>query len=1094
MAFVAKEAAGDARLETQRVRLLGKAEQGRSTPRLSSADVVLPAAQAIAGTGTTRITYYAPYRPGGFTGSNPGRVWAATVTGEITGDPAYDDDLVGDGPAAANDEQDPLPRIGFGGAAGDVGSDHAGGFVQPSLTIAGLSLSQGPVGELATVATGTFDPKAFLGDALPKLFGIVELSDLLPSGTLDAAPSLITDALDTLSAIEKEVQRAVGIAADAVTQAQRALDKVQGAGGDAQAAAQQLLDDAQALAQSYVDLAGALPTVVGALAGLDVPAVVAALSAEPDGLQPLLARAAAATRLLARPPLPLFSRTRLEQVAGALERFAASGQLANDVVGLLKGLELAKKEVTFRYEWTPTMASWPPGGPPLLTLKPDSLVLAVHGTLRASGPPSVEVLAELRSFQLNLFASEPLITIPFDRLSFKSGSSGKAEVDVVMDDIVFGGFLSFIETVKDLIPLDGFSDPPSVEVTPAGLTAGFSLTLPNLAIGVFSLSNMSLGADVRVPFLGETISVGFNFCSRERPFVLAVVFLGGGGWFLVRLSPNGLEVLELGLEAGAYLAVDFGVASGSISAPIGIYIRLEGKKGSLTGYFRLRGEVDVLGLISASIELYMELVFNFDTGKMVGRGADHRRGRGALLLRQRHDRGRAAVRRVQRRPDPARGRHGGRRLGARLGRLPARLRARGGGGMNAEWFTAIALPVSVAEDAAVHVNVFIAPTLRPDHDDAELGEFELFRDWGDVVAGGVEVTLVDQLGEFPAAVDTSGLDQPLWRKAFGPRTPVRDNRVPEWQQRDWRTFAAKDCSDIAKAVHLATIAADPVTPVAPLAHPLTQAVLEVARQAGALTFAEGHDRRHPVPTYDESALTRYLDDGLARGRDGAWTTPEARPGRRRSGPTRRRRCSTPFASCTSPVGSTSGPRASSSTRWSSSPPTRSRRCTLPGRSSTSGSPRPATTPPSCSASAWCSRCAPTPHGCAAAVGSRPSCAPASPTARAARRGWPCTPCATTPSSPHRTPTTPPSGPTEPWPWATPRCSTSSTSTPTAPRSRPSASSPPSPGSPSPSFKKMPADAASPAMRASGLTVTRRQQAGRALTQLDRQEGYQGALA
>ena len=246
-------------------------------------------------------------------------------------------------------------------------------------------------------------------------------------------------------------------------------------------------------------------------------------------------------------------------------------------------------------------------------------MLAVHGTLKASGPPSVEVLAELRDFQLILFASEPLMTIPFERLSFKAGSSGKAEVDVVMDDIVFGGFLSFVQTIKELIPLDGFSDPPSVEVTPAGLTAGFSLTLPNLAIGVFSLSNMSLGADVRVPFLGETLTVGFNFCTRERPFVLAVVFLGGGGWFLIRLSPKGLEVLELGLEAGAYLAVDFGVASGSISAAIGIYIRLEGEKGSLTGYFRLRGEVDVLGLISASIELYMELVYNFDTGKMVGR-------------------------------------------------------------------------------------------------------------------------------------------------------------------------------------------------------------------------------------------------------------------------------------------------------------------------------------------------------------------------------------------------------------------------------------------------------------------------------------------
>jgi hypothetical protein len=80
-------------------------------------------------------------------------------------------------------------------------------------------------------------------------------------------------------------------------------------------------------------------------------------------------------------------------------------------------------------------------------------------------------------------------------------------------------------------------------------------------------------------------------------------------------------VLELGLEAGATLSVDLGVASGSVSAMIGIYMRLEGKGGSLAGYFRLRGEVDVLGLISASIELYLELRYEFDTGKMVGRAS-----------------------------------------------------------------------------------------------------------------------------------------------------------------------------------------------------------------------------------------------------------------------------------------------------------------------------------------------------------------------------------------------------------------------------------------------------------------------------------------
>ena len=39
----------------------------------------------------------------------------------------------------------------------------------------------------------------------------------------------------------------------------------------------------------------------------------------------------------------------------------------------------------------------------------------------------------------------------------------------------------------------------------------------------------------------------------------------------------------------------------------------------LTGYFRLRGEVDVLGLISACIELYLELTYEFSSGKASGR-------------------------------------------------------------------------------------------------------------------------------------------------------------------------------------------------------------------------------------------------------------------------------------------------------------------------------------------------------------------------------------------------------------------------------------------------------------------------------------------
>jgi hypothetical protein len=99
------------------------------------------------------------------------------------------------------------------------------------------------------------------------------------------------------------------------------------------------------------------------------------------------------------------------------------------------------------------------------------------------------------------------------------------------------------------------------------------------------------------------------------------MFLGGGGFFGLRLNPKGVVLLEASLEFGACLALDFVVASGSVSCMAGVYLRLEADKGSLTGYLRIRGEVDVLGLISASIEMYMGLTYEFGSGKVIGRAS-----------------------------------------------------------------------------------------------------------------------------------------------------------------------------------------------------------------------------------------------------------------------------------------------------------------------------------------------------------------------------------------------------------------------------------------------------------------------------------------
>jgi hypothetical protein len=481
--------------------------------------------------------------------------------------------------------------------------------------IDGLSRIKGTVGDIESIATGGFNPNKFLAQVeLPKLFGVVRLLDVLElAGVgIDDAPSIVTQTLERIEGFAADLERAMGVVDEAVADAERLVARDQDKAQEVRDQAEQARTAALAL-KAQID--GVVPQLLDAFNEL-VNATKSEIENQLNSLLQSLRDAIGQMPVVAQ-QLPPLTRQQLLTLSDTLSRVADAAELIDELFDFLNGLAGGSVEVSFRFEWTPVMRSWPETNP-ILELTERSLALAVEGRASGTGIAQVDALAELRDFTLNLLPGAELVRFRFDHLSFRAGSTGKPDVDVVLHEIEFLGVLGFVEVLKELIPFDGFSDPPFLDVTGEGLTAGFSLALPNVAVGVFSLSNVSLGADVRVPFLGESVTVGFDFCTRERPFTLAVLFIGGGGWFGLRISPERLDVLEMGLEAGAILAVDFGVASGSISAMIGIYLRLEADEGSLAGYFRLRGEVDVLGLISASIELYLELLYEFATGKMVG--------------------------------------------------------------------------------------------------------------------------------------------------------------------------------------------------------------------------------------------------------------------------------------------------------------------------------------------------------------------------------------------------------------------------------------------------------------------------------------------
>jgi hypothetical protein len=133
-------------------------------PRMDGADVVVPSIQQLTGgLGALSIVYFQDYITSGM---GPGEVFA-----QKAGSPLV-----------------PL-TVGFNGK-------QSGGVATPNLTVSGLSRKFGTVSGAtpANVAAGTFDAKDIFRDAGAKLFGVINIADLIDAAGLDKiAPILTTD-------------------------------------------------------------------------------------------------------------------------------------------------------------------------------------------------------------------------------------------------------------------------------------------------------------------------------------------------------------------------------------------------------------------------------------------------------------------------------------------------------------------------------------------------------------------------------------------------------------------------------------------------------------------------------------------------------------------------------------------------------------------------------------------------------------------------------------------------------------------------------------------------------------------------------------
>ncbi len=229
--------------------------------------------------------------------------------------------------------------------------------------------------------------------------------------------------------------------------------------------------------------------------------------------------------------------------------------------------------------------------------------------------PDTVVEGELTDFDINLI---PVVTtflvVTFKSFSFRSESGKKMEVDPQIQTVEFAGPLMFVNELKDYLSAAGMS----IDIGPQGVEAGYSVGLPAITAGVMNLQNISLSAGLSIPFTGDPVRLKFGFCERENPFLLTVYCFGGGGFVGLAVGLDGVELLEIALEFGANASLDIGVASGGVYIMAGIYIAVEGDECALTGYLRMGGALEILGIITLSLEFYMSLTYESKGNKVWG--------------------------------------------------------------------------------------------------------------------------------------------------------------------------------------------------------------------------------------------------------------------------------------------------------------------------------------------------------------------------------------------------------------------------------------------------------------------------------------------
>ncbi|MFH9726024.1 hypothetical protein ACH4M4_24135 [Streptomyces sp. NPDC017254] len=238
------------------------------------------------------------------------------------------------------------------------------------------------------------------------------------------------------------------------------------------------------------------------------------------------------------------------------------------------------------------------------------------------GRPQLRTTGEVTDFTLEIpTRASALVVLTFKEVRFTSNSGENPSLTFELADARLAGKLNFVRTLAEKIPQAGRGG-PHVEISAVQIRATYTIAVPTLGMGVFTVQNLAVRIGLVLSLEQRPIEVDFAFATRERPFLVTVSGFGGGGYLELGVSAGdpagGLQRLVGGIEFGASVAMDFGVAAGEVHVFGGVVFVKTGGTTEITGYLRIGGSVSVLGLIRVSVELTLSLTYDVEHNELHG--------------------------------------------------------------------------------------------------------------------------------------------------------------------------------------------------------------------------------------------------------------------------------------------------------------------------------------------------------------------------------------------------------------------------------------------------------------------------------------------